>query len=262
MIHNLSGGASPLNFKVLGSPTEPEEPKENTIWVQTEAEVTSWLFSPTEPESPVEGMLWICTGLSSPVLFNCLKKNEIQVVPLSCQQYIGGAWVAKTALSCQGGAWLEWKTHLYNAGRVNTALIGGFTARGMQTVATNGGYAQTPSVTYNSDNFTVYNANGSDGYQGGIVYTSSKIPMADFNRLCIRAKMETTRSARPSLRIYSAIGSYQNDNVVAKVSISSNGTYSIDISALEDSYHVAIAQMTDSGYTDYLRTTVYELWLE
>lgn len=48
MIYVLGGGAG-LNFKVLGGTVEPAEPKENTIWVNTAAPVTSWDFSAEEP---------------------------------------------------------------------------------------------------------------------------------------------------------------------------------------------------------------------
>lgn len=48
MIFNESGGTS-LNFKVIGGITEPSNPKENTIWVNTGTEITSWDFSATEP---------------------------------------------------------------------------------------------------------------------------------------------------------------------------------------------------------------------
>ena len=109
-----------LNFKVVGYATEAElladTPKENTIGIITTNNITGWLFSATEPESPTDGMVWISTGTFSPVEFNAMKKNGIQVYPISAKQYISGAWVDKTAKSYQGGKWVDWITYLFKEG--------------------------------------------------------------------------------------------------------------------------------------------------
>lgn len=44
-----NGGASPLNFKVVGGTSAPSNPKENTIWVNTDQKITSWHFGANEP---------------------------------------------------------------------------------------------------------------------------------------------------------------------------------------------------------------------
>lgn len=104
---NLGGGSGGLNFKIVGGTSEPSSPRENDIWINTDVKITSWVFSATEPETPVEGMVWISTGTTSTVEFNALKKNGIQVYPLSAKQYLDGVWVDKTAKSYQGGEWVE-----------------------------------------------------------------------------------------------------------------------------------------------------------
>ena len=48
MIYVLGGGAN-LNFKVVGGTTAPSDPKENTIWVNTDTAIHAWDFSATEP---------------------------------------------------------------------------------------------------------------------------------------------------------------------------------------------------------------------
>lgn len=48
MIFNMSGGGgAALNFKVMGGTAEPSNPKENTIWVNTNNPITGWQFSST-----------------------------------------------------------------------------------------------------------------------------------------------------------------------------------------------------------------------
>lgn len=106
-LKGFGGGGANLNFKVVGN-LQPTSPRENTIWLNTDQEITSWIFSAAEPETPEEGMVWFSVGTSSPVEFNALKKNAIQVYPLSAKQYVDGAWVTVTAMSYQGGEWVSW----------------------------------------------------------------------------------------------------------------------------------------------------------
>lgn len=102
---NAGGGGGGLNFKVVGGSAQPENPKENTIWVNTDRPITSWAFSTDAPGSPADGMVWIKTGFGSATPFNALKKNEVQVCPFSTQQYLDGAWADKTAMIYADGIW-------------------------------------------------------------------------------------------------------------------------------------------------------------
>lgn len=47
----FGGGGTSLNFKVVGNP-QPENPKVNTIWVNTDVRITGWLFAPENPYAP------------------------------------------------------------------------------------------------------------------------------------------------------------------------------------------------------------------
>ena len=123
--HGAGGGTS-LNFKVVGNP-QPENPKKNIIWVDTDVPITSWIFSATQPETATEGMVWISIGTSSYTDFNALKKNGIMVYPLAVKQYIGGAWVGKSAKIYQGGAWVDLRDgELYYNGEEYTDITGGW----------------------------------------------------------------------------------------------------------------------------------------
>lgn len=122
-------GLQSLNFEVVGNP-QPENPKENTIWVDTDAEITGWDFSAAEPANPAEGMVWFSTGTASSVAFNALKENSVMVYPMSAKQYVDGAWVSKTAKIYQNGEWKEWVLYLYNKG---VEYIGGWKLSGTYT---------------------------------------------------------------------------------------------------------------------------------
>ena len=49
--HGGGAAAAPLNFKVVGGTSRPSAPGENTIWVNTATEISSWVLSPAEPEA-------------------------------------------------------------------------------------------------------------------------------------------------------------------------------------------------------------------
>jgi hypothetical protein len=62
------------------------------------------------------------------VAFNALKKNGLTVCPVSASQFVGGAWVSKTAQSRQDGAWVSWwlPGTLFADGIDATELTGGW----------------------------------------------------------------------------------------------------------------------------------------
>lgn len=125
MIFNASGGSNPLNFKVVGGTSQPTSARENTIWVNTDVDITSWAFAATEPVEPSEGMVWITVSNTSPVAFNALRKNELMIYPIAAKQYIGGVWVDKTAMIYQDGAWQSWITDIiaYDGGIQDLELV-------------------------------------------------------------------------------------------------------------------------------------------
>ena len=73
--HGAGGGTS-LNFKVVGGTTAPSNPKENTIWVDTDTAIHTWDFSATEPHRRsnnknliVYPYLWTQTGSQSGITY-------------------------------------------------------------------------------------------------------------------------------------------------------------------------------------------------
>lgn len=102
------GGTSLLNFKIIGGTNKPNNERENTIWVNTDIPIADWIFSAVEPENLTEGTVWFLIGTSSNVAFDAIKKGGIMVYPLLAKQFVYGAWVDKTAMSYQGGEWVDW----------------------------------------------------------------------------------------------------------------------------------------------------------
>ena len=95
-----------LNFEVIGSTTQPENPTENMIWVDTD-KINSYYFSATQPENVVDYDVWFLVSTSSSIAFSVTKDNVTMVYPIVAQQYINGAWIYRTAKSWQNGKWMD-----------------------------------------------------------------------------------------------------------------------------------------------------------
>lgn len=152
---NAGGGGGGLNFKVVGGSAQPGNPKENTIWVNTDRPIPSWAFSTDAPGSPADGMVWIKTGFGSATPFNALKKNEVQVCPFSTQQYLDGAWADKTAMIYADGIWSLFhplKEYLVQAGVIDMTAHTHTSTDNKFTAKNNVEYAGKPSLALQGSN--------------------------------------------------------------------------------------------------------------
>jgi hypothetical protein len=248
MIFNMSGGGgAALNFKVMGGTAEPSNPAENTIWIDTDAKITGWLFSSHQPESPAEGMVWIATGSASNAEFNALKKNGVIVSPTSAHQYINGAWVDKPAKTYRNGEWNSWIVYLFKANDQCVDLTGGWVAGsdiGLAPYAGNGG-SQSIGETMN-----LHWAQISGTPQHGAAYyvTKKKIDLTNVNTLkvnCSVAGYTDYCRAGVSPNSQKPWGPDRPDwaNCVAWENLT-DGTNEIDVSSLTGSYYVMVGGCT------------------
>lgn len=146
MIFNTSGVDS-LNFKVVGDTTQPSNPKENTIWVNTDVEITEWHMGnyPNPNWNEVDGKVFINTEATSDIgnpSFNALKKNGLWVRPLAAIQRDNGAWVRRKAKIYRSGAWTKFPADivLVENSRLETDYSGK-----SSTVTTNGNEVTVPA---------------------------------------------------------------------------------------------------------------------
>ena len=242
------GGGNPLNFRVLGGTAAPSSPKENDIWVNADVSVSSWAFSATEPQGE-EGMVWITTGTSSTVAFNALKKNGIQVYPISAKQYVDGAWVEVTAKSYQNGAWNEWRDYIVRGGTAikDLAILNA---------------AWDSSTADKGNNATITQNNGYvivKGTKSGYCAAYVQVDVTDATRLVVEGEFVSDSSnsgeGKTTLAAWSNIGTYVSSNMVALVVLTSTGA-SLDVSGLTGTMYVGIT----SVYTNEQK--IVNLYLE
>jgi len=219
-----AGGNSSLNFKVVGSTTEPVNPKENMIWVNTDQEITSWEFSFTQPAEPEEGMVWIGTSTTSPAKFNALKKNSIQVYPIDAKQYVSGAWVARTAKSYQGNAWVPWVTNLV------LLDANGFHS----TFSKKGTSNQYCSVTVGTNSITMVanNTEAETVYAWGAF--NNKYDLTNYSTISFKVTNDDDGKGGG----LGASNSTSYSGYVASKTFTSSGTYTVDISSLKGAYYI------------------------
>ena len=240
--HGVGGGAS-LNFDVKAYATEEAllaaVPAENTIGVITQTAMTSWAFSATEPAEPVAGMVLISTGNSSGVAFNALKKNAIQVYPLSAKQYVDGAWVDVTAMSYQGGEWVEWfpAGAIFYGGTL-TSDYGAFGNAGNYYYNNDSGNNKCAVSHSISDTLLVVNwtSSGGNSYDEGMAYFPKPFNLTDRSEITIDID---SFSNLKTMGLFVTKEIKNEPTAAAKVDVSI-GEYSLDVSELDGSYYIAL----------------------
>ena len=262
MIINMTGGGGGgLNFSVVGGTSQPVNPKENTIWVNTDTEISGWAFSATEPGSPEGGMVWISTGTSGTVGFNALKKNCIQVYPISAKQYISGAWVDVTAKSYQGSEWVDWfsGTYIYKNGDQCTVITGGFT-----TIPRTGDYWDgDPQVSYNTDHIAFSGSRGAS--YASYTSTVSMIDLTNINTVVINVVSFTggsyTHGRIAATKTRDSQNSIQGTAAALKqFEITDTGEIELDVSSLSGGYYIAFGASFQANDAGTLKVT--EAWIE
>lgn len=243
MIINMSCGGANLNFKIVGGTSVPTSPSNNTIWVNTNVEITTWVFSVTEPESPVEGMVWLGTGRTSSVAFNVLKKNTIKVYPVSAKQYISGSWTNVEPKSYMNNEWVSWAIYLFNSGDQCEDITGGWKA-----VSRNHFHygAIMPTLTIENGIMTVTSYSDVDSnYYGGTVQTNNKIDMSQYSTLIFQVTDCLDDSNEGHLRVGIASDSITQEYVMdAYKDITSVGEVSVDVSSVNKECVIAINPST------------------
>lgn len=226
-------GGSNLNFKVVASPFQPQNPSENTLWVNTDVPAPGWIIASEQPAAAEPGAVWIRNSGKSPVSFNALKKNGITVSPTAVKQFAGGAWVSRTARIFQGGLWKELDTYLirdgftgYTLKAVGLPVMAGYMAMASQT------------ITQNVDSITI---TGKDGY--GIAYIEEPVDLTPYSRLVIRGEFSTASTDVPvfHLNAWTAIGATIQANRAAYILLNKTGETVLDVSALNGPHIVGIS---------------------
>lgn len=262
MIFNMNGSSSAgggsgagLNFKILGGNTQPINPVENTIWVNTGMPIVKWAFAARNPFSTSDnGAVWVTTGLESKTTFNALKENVIEMYPLVAKQCINSKWTNVDALIYQNGKWNTWFVYLFNNGNQFTNLTGGWcsTHQDSSLWSTDGWYSAAPEygggASINTTNMTVNihtNTNLRAGAAG--VGTKGKVDLTSYKRIKANCHLSVRSSCTVRMAIHTSLITPQRTNTAYINIPSGSSTVELDISNISGSYHIIFGGVIDDS---------------
>lgn len=248
ILEMIGGGGSSLNFKVVGNP-QPSNPSENTIWLNTDTHIESWVFSATEPSTAEFGMVWFPVGTSSTVAFNALKKNGIQVYPLSAKQYIDGAWIPKTAKIYQGGEWVNLITYLYDAGNECEAITGGWIS-----VQSQGSIPMGNAVR--GANYLLADSNWVDNVGGTSVGWTFNNPIDVTNYKTLKFVITTNQALNSRISAYTGKSYVAMDIAYIECPLGTEKEFSLDISNVSGAYKFCFSTWAGTDMK------IHKVWLE
>ena len=102
---------------IIGGTSQPSNPINNTIWINTSSNITSWVIDTDEPSSPSEGMVWIMHWKSTDKILTVNRALNINIG--GAKQYISGAWVIVGGAVYINNTWINLRTYLYHEGVFN-----------------------------------------------------------------------------------------------------------------------------------------------
>lgn len=236
-----AGGGTSLNFKVVGNP-QPSNPVENTVWIDTDTPITSYIFSAAQPTGE-EGMVWIATGTTGTIEFNALKKNNITVQILSASQYVSGAWLDKEMKIYQGGAWVElWNGELFVSGNQYESVTGGWSRSGY-SISDDFNSTNNSQVTIGEQivckAIIVNDSTGTD--KGGACGTVNKVDITGYTKLRVKGSVSGYRS---EVKLYVGVSTTKalTNSPTAKIALTANGDFekTLTLPTSASSYYIFV----------------------
>ena len=232
MIFNLvGGGGANLNFQVVGGTTEPTNPKENTIWINTSEEIQKFVFSPATPIDTVEGLAWIKTGTSGEIVVNALKQDAIMLYLNACKQYRVDNYVGRIASIYQNGEWkqfsTDWDKYYFKNGDQCTDITGGWTSDGY----TYGSYAMRAGTI--GDKITI---STTEAVSASVVGTVNAVDITDISKLYVTVDSLTSGYTSGYIKVCTD----KSATVSAKETTLSVGTVELDVSDITGEHYICI----------------------
>lgn len=235
---NLGGGSGGLNFKIVGGTSEPSNPKENTIWVNTDQNITSYILSATEPETPEDGIVLITIGTDSAVAFSVTKKNPVMVYPLSAKQYVSGAWADKETKSYQNGEWVNWwNGELFKYGNEFDSVTGGWisTPARYNKAGDGSSGADMPPTKNSNGGYTLYHGKGTGG---AIWHTVNPINVDDVKEIKFVGSFSAANGNYVGLALYSKIEFCIQNRVAFLTGVLKHGTHTLNVADVTGEYYI------------------------
>ena len=173
-------GGVGIAFAVVGGTTQPSNPKENTVWVNTSTSIPNTYVQAFEPDSPTVGDVWINTWYASDGNGNAVY-SEIMTVTITKNPFIRIA--AKSGKQWNGTEWVQLATRVYKNGTWSPDLL---------VILMDGSWGPLghPTKGYHSNSIT--NDTYTFSYNDGYMYLKSKSEGAGHYRIYIETSIDVT----------------------------------------------------------------------
>ena len=159
MTGSTNTGGAGLNLRVIGNNTQPENPTENMIWLNTGTRIPHWYFQNDAPSQKEVGDVYITVSTTTVNVLQVLRNNGLKLYFGTPRQWNGSAWNVIGGKIYYNGSWHNLQTFVYDGtigsptGNYN-ANIGGQP----WTTGTDGG---SVTITNYNDHFNIsFNAYG------------------------------------------------------------------------------------------------------
>jgi hypothetical protein len=185
-----------------------------------------------------DGFVWFLTGASSTVAYNALKKNDIEVYPMSAKQYIGGAWVDVSAKSCQNGEWVDWwNGELFSYGNEFEAVTGGWISTpALYNKSGDGSSGTDMTPTKNSNGgYTLYHGGSTKGV---IWHTANPIDVTDVKEIKFVGSLSASNGNHVGLALYSKIEFCIQNRAAYLTGVLQHGTHTLNVAEVSGEYYV------------------------
>ena len=231
-----SSSSSSLNFTIVNGTTQPENPVENTIWVNTTNTITKTEINSQEPESPIDGMLWLQSCQSGLVDLTMGSGDNVAIVYIQdSYMYTNGAWQTVESKVYQDGEWKTYVLRVYWYGDQNVDLTGGW-------VTTSNLNA---TIEYQNSQIYIY-ARSSGSYSKTFsVKTSQPIDVTNYNTLKINQDWMPQKSGYAD-GTFGLFTNQSDDYEHAVASVRATEAYIVDISGITGSYYIGFAGHTSA----------------
>jgi len=114
MIGGTNTGGGGLNLRIVAGNTQPTNPTENMIWLNTETAIPHWYFQNEEPENPAVGDVYITETTTASNVLQVLRNNGLKLFFGTPRQWDGSAWNIVGGKIYYDGAWHNLQTFVYD----------------------------------------------------------------------------------------------------------------------------------------------------
>ena len=245
-----SGGAG-LNLRIVGGNTQPANPVENMVWINTDTAIPHWYIQNDQPASPNEGDVYITVMTSSTVVLQVLRNNGMKLYFGTAYQYLEGTWKTMGGQAYQNGAWIDLQKFVYNTGKYNENFA---TDISISSSVISG--SRTNGDSYISC-FTSRSAVSQSGY--AYFYFNSAIDLTDVKTIKFTYSASGQDSSERKYKMVVTTGTtassaYESptrgtSGLYSNPSASNPATATLDVTALSGNHRIGVAQWTYNGST-------------